>query len=102
MTNIHIHEFSTGILVDGTGGAGEWRSRGFSGEYMNSTLDSIPAPVQLAIKNREFAVAEGASSENPAIIGREVEYNQEAWSVIAVVTRGRDEGGRGASLYRYF
>jgi hypothetical protein len=102
MTIIHIHEFSTGILVDGTGTAGEWRSRGFSGEYMNSTLATIPTPVQLAIKNREFAVAEGASSQNPAIIGREVEYNQEAWSVIAVVTRGMDERGRGASLYRYF
>jgi hypothetical protein len=102
MTTIHIHEFSTGILVDGTGGAGEWRSRGFSGEYMNSTLAEIPTPVQLAIRNREFAVAEGASSENPAIIGREVECNREAWSVIAVVTRGMDERGRGASLYRYF
>lgn len=102
MTTIYIHEFSTGILVDGTGGAGEWKLRGFSGEYMNSTLAKIPTPVQLAIKNREFAVSEGASSENPAIIGREVEYNQEAWSVIAVVTRGIDERGRGASLYRYF
>lgn len=102
MTTIHIHEFSTGILVDGTGGAGEWRSRGFSGEYMNSTLAKIPTPVQLAIKNREFAVSEGASSQNPAIIGREVEYHGEAWSVIAVVTRGMDERGRGASLYRYF
>jgi hypothetical protein len=102
MTTIHIHEFSTGILVDGTGGAGEWRSRGFSGEYMNSTLAEIPRPVQLAIKNREFAVSEGASSQNPAIIGREVEYHGEAWSVIAVVTRGMDERGRGASLYRYF
>jgi hypothetical protein len=102
MTIIHIHEFSTGILVDGTGTAGEWRSRGFSGEYMNSTLATIPTPVQLAIKNREFAVSEGASSQNPAIIGREVEYHGEAWSVIAVVTRGMDERGRGASLYRYF
>jgi hypothetical protein len=102
MTTIHIHEFSTGILVDGTGGAGKWRSRGFSGEYMNSTLAEIPRPVQLAIKNREFAVSEGASSQNPAIIGREVEYHGEAWSVIAVVTRGMDERGRGASLYRYF
>ncbi|GCA69635.1 hypothetical protein MiYa_01163 [Microcystis aeruginosa NIES-2519] len=102
MTIIHIHEFSTGILVDGTGGAGEWKSRGFSGEYMNSTLAKIPTPVQLAIKNREFAVSEGASSQNPAIIGREVEYHGEAWSVIAVVTRGMDERGRGASLYRYF
>ncbi|NCR42986.1 MAG: hypothetical protein GPJ09_01050 [Microcystis aeruginosa SX13-01] len=102
MTIIHIHEFSTGILVDGTGTAGEWKSRGFSGEYMNSTLAKIPTPVQLAIRNREFAVAEGASSENPAIIGREVECNREAWSVIAVVTRGMDERKRGASLYRYF
>ncbi|MBD2622799.1 hypothetical protein H6G48_14395 [Microcystis flos-aquae FACHB-1344] len=102
MTTIHIHEFSTGILVDGTGGAGEWKSRGFSGEYMNSTLATIPTPVQLAIKNREFAVSEGASSQNPAIIGREVEYHGEAWSVIAVVTRGIDERRRGASLYRYF
>jgi hypothetical protein len=102
MTTIHIHEFSTGILVDGTGGAGEWKSQGFSGEYMNSTLAKIPTPVQLAIKNREFAVSEGASSQNPAIIGREVEYHGEAWSVIAVVTRGMDERGRGASLYRYF
>jgi hypothetical protein len=102
MTIILIHEFSTGILVDGTGTAGEWKSRGFSGEYMNSTLAKIPTPVQLAIRNREFAVAEGASSQNPAIIGREVEYHGEAWSVIAVVTRGMDERGRGASLYRYF
>ncbi|BAG03892.1 hypothetical protein [Microcystis aeruginosa] len=102
MTIIHIHEFSTGILVDATGGAGEWKSRGFSGEYMNKTLAKIPTPVQLAITNREFAVSEGASSQNPAIIGREVEYDGEAWSVIAVVTRGIDERGRGASLYRYF
>ncbi|MFM6511105.1 MAG: hypothetical protein ACKPH4_05690, partial [Microcystis panniformis] len=102
MAIIEIHEFSTGILVDITGNAGEWKSQGFSGEYMNSTLASIPAPVQLSIRNREFAVAEGGSSQNPAIIGREVEYHREAWSVIAVVTRGIDERGRGASLYRYF
>jgi hypothetical protein len=102
MAIIKIHEFSTGILVDITGNAGEWKSQGFSGEYMNSTLASIPAPVQLSIRNREFAVAEGGSSQNPAIIGREVEHNGEAWSVIAVVTRGMDERGRGASLYRYF
>ncbi len=102
MATIQIHEFSTGILVDSTGTAGEWKSLGFSGEYMNSTLAKIPTPVQLAIRHREFALAEGASSQNPAIIGREVEYNGEAWSVIAVVTRGMDERGRGTSLYRYF
>jgi hypothetical protein len=70
---IEIHEFSTGIQVErvGTG----WVSRGFTGEYMNRTLDLIPVAVQRAITNREFAVAEGASSDEPAVIGREISDN---------------------------
>ncbi|CAD5989296.1 hypothetical protein PCC9214_05533 [Planktothrix tepida] len=97
---IEIHEFSTGIQVErvGTG----WVSRGFTGEYMNRTLAQIPVAVQRAITNREFAVAEGASSDEPAVIGREISDNGEEWSVIAVVTKGRDDRGRGASMYRYF
>jgi hypothetical protein len=97
---IEIHEFSTGIQVErvGTG----WVSRGFTGEYMNRTLDLIPVAVQRAITNREFAVAEGASSDEPAVIGREISDNGEEWSVIAVVTKGRDDRGRSASMYRYF
>ena len=99
-SRIEIHEFSTGIQVErvGTG----WVSRGFTGEYMNRTLDLIPVAVQRAITNREFAVAEGASSDEPAVIGREISDNGEEWSVIAVVTKGRDDRGRSASMYRYF
>ena len=92
-----IHEFSTGItpekLADGS-----WVSRGFTGQYMNSTLDEIPYAVERSIANKEFAVAEGSSSKWSTIIGREVG----AWSVLAFVTKGRDEKGRGASFYRYF
>jgi len=98
---VKIHEFSTGIQAERTSDGG-WVSRGFTGQYINKTLDSIPANVQSAIKNREFAVAEGASRDNPAIIGREVLGGDQDWSVIAVVTKGGDDRGRSASMYRYF
>lgn len=100
MSIITIHEFSTGIQVDGN--PHNWFSRGFSGSYMNSTLPQIPVGVQNSISLREFAVAEGTSRDEPAIIGREISGNGEAWSVIAVVTRGKDDRGRSVSLYRYF
>ncbi|WP_013334908.1 hypothetical protein [Gloeothece verrucosa] len=100
MANLYIHEFSTGIQVDGDGR--DWVSRGFTGDYMNKTLNPIPTAIHSAITNREFAVAEGASREDPAIIGREIEGTTERWSVVAVVTRGRDDRGRSVSLYRYF
>ncbi|WRH67834.1 MAG: hypothetical protein RSE13_05800 [Planktothrix sp. GU0601_MAG3] len=99
-SEIEIYEFSTGIEFKGVGTG--WVSLGFTGEYMNSTLDQIPGAVQRAIRNREFAVAEGASSDEPAVIGREISDNGEEWSVIAVVTKGRDDRGRSASMYRYF
>ncbi|MDJ0742159.1 MAG: hypothetical protein QNJ32_02230 [Xenococcaceae cyanobacterium MO_167.B27] len=98
---IYIHEFSTGIQAEKTADGG-WVSLGFTGEYINKTIDPIPRPVQEAISNRDFAVAEGASSDKPAYIGREVAGYGSEWSVIAVVTRGRDDRGRSASVYRYF
>ncbi|MCC3582681.1 hypothetical protein [Microcoleus sp. PH2017_30_WIL_O_A] len=98
---IKIHEFSTGIQAEKTPDGG-WVSRGFAGEYMNKTVDPIPAAVQSAIANREFAVAEGASSDDPAILGREVRGDGQDWSAIAVVTRGRDDKGRKPTMYRYF
>lgn len=97
---VKIYEFSTGIQAERTSDG--WVSRGFTGEYMNKTIDPIPVAIQSAIANREFAVAEGASSDEPAIIGREVRGGGEVWSAIAVVTRGRDDRGRSASMYRYF
>ncbi len=99
-TNIEIHEFSTGIRPEKT--ANGWVSRGFTGQYMNATIDPIPYAVERSIANKEFAVAEGTYSEQPAVIGRVVGSGESAWSVIAIVTRGKDEKGRSVSLYRYF
>ena len=98
--NIEIHEFSTGIhfqqRVNG------WVSLGFTGQYMNATINPIPQVVERSIANQEFALTEGSSTENPAIIGRIVGSGNDAWSVMAVVTRGQDEVGRSAAFYRYF
>ena len=98
---IEIHEFSTGIRAERTSDGG-WVSRGFTGQYMNMTLESIPDVVERSIRNREFALTEGASSDSPAIIGRVVGSEENFWSVVAVVTRGKDEKGRSLSVYRYF
>jgi len=100
-STLEIHEFSTGIRPERTPDGG-WVSRGFTGQYMNRTIDPIPSVVERSIANRAFAVTEGASRDQPAIIGRVVGSGENAWSVVAVVTRGRDEKGRSASVYRYF
>jgi len=97
---IEIHEFSTGIEVKGTPTA--WESRGFTGEYMNRTLDKIPQAVLDSIANREFALCEGVVKEEPAIVGRVVRGYGESCSVVAVVASYRDDRGRVADLYRYF
>ena len=97
---IEIHEFSTGIEIIGT--PGNWKVGGFTGNYLNSTLASVPTPVQNAISSEYFAVAESTSSDNPAVIGREIIVASGEWSVVAVVTKGTDNMGRTASLYRYF
>ncbi len=97
---VQIHEFSTGIYV--LGDRDKWVSAGFTGKYMNATIDQIPHVVDRSIENKEFKVAEGASRDQPAIIGRVVGSDGSAWSVVAIVTRGRDDYGRSPSLYRYF
>lgn len=96
-----IHEFSTGIQAKRTDG-NNWVSQGFTGQYMNATLNPIPSIVRQAINNRLFAVAEGASRDEPTLIGREITEGEETWSVVAVVSKGSDDRGRSASLYRYF
>ncbi|MBD2134611.1 hypothetical protein H6F47_19795 [Sphaerospermopsis sp. FACHB-1094] len=98
--NIEIHEFSTGIHIQKRDNG--WVSLGFTGQYMNATINPIPQVVERAIANQEFALTEGASSEKPAIIGRVVGSGDDPWCVIAVVTRGEDEVGRSAAFYRYF
>lgn len=98
--NIEIHEFSTGIHIQKRDNG--WVSLGFTGQYMNATINPIPQVVERSIANQEFALTEGSSSEKPAIIGRVVGSGDDAWCVIAVVTRGQDEVGRSAAFYRYF
>ncbi|TPX29210.1 hypothetical protein [Cylindrospermopsis raciborskii] len=95
-----IHEFSTGIHFEQRGNI--WVSTGFTGRYMNSTMGEIPKVVERSIANEEFALAEGSSTEKPAIIARILGSGDDIWSVIAVVTRGRDEVGRSAAFHRYF
>ncbi len=98
--NIEIHEFSTGIHVQER--ANGWVSLGFTGKYMNATINPIPPVVERSIANQEFALTEGSSTEKPAIIGRIVGSGDDVWSVMAIVTRGQDETGRSAAFYRYF
>jgi hypothetical protein len=99
---IEIHEFSTGIKV-GRNSDGSWVSLGFTGRFINSTFkDSIPHVVERSIANEEFMIREGTASDNPAIVGRVVGMNTDPWSVVAVISKGRDEKGRSGSFHRYF
>ena len=98
---IPIHEFSTGIKAEKTPNGG-WVSVGFTGKYMNCTLDPIPLVIVESIANLEFALIIAAFSKEPAIIGRVVGTGENSWGVMAVVTRAKDENGRTLSLYRYF
>ena len=93
---IEIQEFSTGIEIFGT--PDNWVTGGFTGNYLNSTLESVPSSVQNAISSQYFAVAEGTSSKKPVVIGREISD----WSVLVTVIKGIDNMGRSAPLYRYF
>ena len=97
---IKIHEFSTGIEIFGT--PDNWSIGGFTGKYMNSTMSFIPSSVKDAIAGGYFKIAEGKSSSNPAVVGREISINLDRWSVVAVVTKGKETSGRTGSLYRYF
>ncbi|OHY34083.1 hypothetical protein [Cylindrospermopsis raciborskii] len=96
-----IHEFSTGIQFERRGHSWIWT--GFTTKYMNSTMgEEIPKVVERSIANEEFALAEGSWTEKPAIIARILGNGNNIWSVIAVVTRAKDEAGRSATLHRYF
>lgn len=95
-----IHEFSTGINFEQRGNG--WVSLGFTGQYMNRTIRDIPKVVERSIANEEFALVEGSSRQQAAIIGRVLGSGDDIWSVIAVVTRGEDEVGRSAPFHRYF
>ncbi len=97
-----IYEFSTGIVPD-TAEDGSWFSRRFTGGYMNNTFPGgkIPDTVERAIRNKHFSVVEGGKMGKPAIIGRVIPGNPD-YSVVALVSRGKDEVGRPLTVHRYF
>ncbi len=67
--DIEIHEFSTGIILDGTSNE-NWVSNGFTGQVMNSTLEEVPQSVADELANDLFNIKEGKSSDIPGMIGR--------------------------------
>jgi hypothetical protein len=100
MTTIDIHEFSTGINIKGT--KDNWYSDGFTGYYLNSTIANIPEAVRQDIAADLFELAESSIQQTPALIGREVKLGNEQWSVLAVVSSGRDYSSRILLLTRFF
>ena len=97
---LQIHEFSDGIKPYGT--YDDWESRGFTGQYMSSTLPEIPYKVKRSIANEEYKTG---GQSTVAIIGRVVygdESNPGDWSVVAIATPAVDEGRIDFPLYRYF
>ena len=100
MNTIEIHEFSTGIEVSGT--KDNWWSEGFTGNWLNLTLDKIPESVRQEIAADLFELSEVAKLPKPAIIGREVKLENEEYSVLAVITQKTDEIGRSVAGTRYF
>ncbi|MDV3001069.1 MAG: hypothetical protein N5P05_002675 [Chroococcopsis gigantea SAG 12.99] len=98
---VTIYEFSTGIQVEGT--PDNWYSTGFTGEYMDRTIDPIPKAVIKAIDNKLFAIKSVHSLNEPALIAREViGESGDEWSVVAVLSRREDDCQRPVLLHRYF
>ncbi len=93
---VDIHEFSTGIKAE-IRSDGSWISLGFTGNYMNSTLASIPHEVSTAINNKLFSI-EKILDNQPAIIARILE----TWCVVAIISKGKDDFDRNVEVYRYF
>lgn len=96
-----IHEFSTGLMIAET--PDNWYSQGFTGKWMNSTIEpnAIPHSITEAIRNNQLKARSPATSE-PAVIGRVIQGNDdEYYSVIAVITQALDES-RSFPVYRYF
>ncbi|BAS59494.1 hypothetical protein NIES2135_09770 [Leptolyngbya boryana NIES-2135] len=100
MSSIEIHQFCTALNPQGT--RENWRSTGYRGGYMNSTLTKVPPAVDRDIRNLLFDVR--PSKSEPALVGRECWGKSDAeedWSVLAIVTLAQDES-RSFPVYRYF
>ncbi|MCZ8223684.1 MAG: hypothetical protein O9324_06920 [Microcystis sp. LE19-84.1B] len=108
MSIIEIHEFSTGVKVQSSqvGTQVLWWVEDYTEEdFMNCTLEPIPDVVYQAIDEELLKIPCFPKSLNPqkfVIIGREVKNKKEAWSIIAVISKGKDRNREEVLLYRYF
>ena len=108
MSTIEIHEFSTGVKVQSSqvGTQVLWWVEDYTEEdFMNCTLEPIPDVVYQAIDEELLKIPCFPKSLNPqkfVIIGREVKNKKEAWSIIAVISKGINSEREEVLLYRYF
>ena len=104
MSIIEIHEFSTGVKVQSSQVL--WWVEDYTEEdFMNCTLEPIPDVVYQAIDEELLKIPCFPKSLNPqkfVIIGREVKNKKEAWSIIAVISKGINSEREEVLLYRYF
>jgi hypothetical protein len=104
MSIIEIHEFSTGVKVQSSQVL--WWVEDYTEEdFMNCTLEPIPDVVYQAIDEELLKIPCFPKSLNPqkfVIIGREVKNKKEAWSIIAVISKGINSEREELLLYRYF
>lgn len=108
MSIIEIHEFSTGVRVQSSQVHPQvfwWVEDYTEKDFMNCTLEPIPDVVYQAIDEELLKIPCFPKSLNPqkfVIIGREVKNKKEAWSIIAVISKGQDRNREEVLLYRYF
>jgi hypothetical protein len=105
MSIIEIHEFSTVVKVQSSQVL--WWVEDYTEEdFMNCTLEPIPDVVYQAIDEKLLKITcfpqNLPEKEKFVIIGREVKNKKEAWSIIAVISKGINSEREEVLLYRYF
>jgi hypothetical protein len=104
MSIIEIHEFSTGVKVQSSQVL--WWVEDYTEEdFMNCTLEPIPDVVYQAIDEELLKIPYFPQNLDPqefVIIGQEVKNKKEAWSIIAVISKGINSEREELLLYRYF
>lgn len=89
---MEIHEFSAGIYL---------QRKLSQKDFMKCQVDSIPEAIYHDIYQQLLKISDFSYSNNePVIIGQELKYKQQTWSMIAVVTKEIDNQ-REILLYRY-
>lgn len=94
----HLGSWMTGVTITRDDKTGEAISSGFTGQYIQNSIGKLPQDVENSIRNRLFAVAEGAAKEGlNTVVGRMINGK----NVVASINSIKDDRGRSASGYRY-